>query len=110
MDKSNIPEYLKKHPDDFYTQMTYACTLAGVGRKEEAKVEGGKALKYNPKDAVMMYYGACLYSILNENQKAVEYLKKAVDNGYGNFEWIKRDPDFENIRKEPGYLELIKDK
>jgi len=104
------PKYLKKHPDDSYTQMTYACTLATVNRKEEAKVEGGKALKYNPKDPVMMYYGACLYSILKEKKQAVEYLKKAVENGYGNFEWIKRDPDFENIRKEPGYLELVKGK
>jgi serine/threonine protein kinase/Tfp pilus assembly protein PilF len=104
------PEYLKKHPDDSYMLMTYAVTLAEVDRKEEAKVAGEKALKYNPKDAVMMYYGACLYARLEERQHAVELLKKAVENGYGNFEWIKRDPDFENIRKEPGYLELVKGK
>jgi serine/threonine protein kinase len=104
------PEYLKKHPDDSYTQMTYACTLAIVCRKEEAIAEGEKALKYNSKDPVMMYYGACLYSTLNEKQQAIGYLKKAIENGYGNFEWIKRDPDFENIRKEPGYLELVKGK
>jgi serine/threonine protein kinase len=104
------PEYLKKHPDDSYTQMTYACTLAIVSRKEEAIAEGEKALKYNSKDPVMMYYGACLYSTLNEKQQAIGYLKKAIENGYGNFEWIKRDPDFENIRKEPGYIELVKGK
>jgi serine/threonine protein kinase len=104
------PEYLKKHPDDSYTQMTYACTLAIVCRKEEAIAEGEKALKYNSKDPVMMYYGACLYSTLNEKQQAIGYLKKAIENGYGNFEWIKRDPDFENIRKEPGYIELVKGK
>ncbi len=104
------PEYLKKHPDDSYTQMTYAVTLAEVDRNEEAKVEGEKALRYNIKDPIMMYYGACLYSRLNENQQAVELLKKAVENGYGNFEWIKRDPDFENIRNEPGYIELVKGK
>jgi serine/threonine protein kinase/Tfp pilus assembly protein PilF len=101
------PEYLKKHPDDSYMLMTYAVTLAEVDRKEEAKIAGEKALKYNPKDAVMMYYGACLYSRLEDKQQAVSLLKKAVENGYGNFEWIKRDPDFENIRKEPGYIELV---
>ena len=26
------------------------------------------------------------------------------------YEWIKRDPDFESIRNEPGYLELMKGK
>ena len=105
-----FPAYLKKHPEDSYSQMTYAVTLAEVGRTEEAKLEGEKALKYNPKDPIMMYYGACLYSRLLEKQQAVGLLKKAVENGYGNFEWIKRDPDFENIRKEPGYLELVKGK
>jgi serine/threonine protein kinase/Tfp pilus assembly protein PilF len=104
------PEYLKKHPDDSYMLMTYAVTLAEVDRKEEAKVAGEKALKYNPKDAVMMYYGACLYARLEERLQAVELLKKAVENGYENFEWIKRDPDFENIRKETGYIELVKGK
>ena len=37
-------------------------------------------------------------------------IKDAVDNGYENFEWIKRDPDFENIRNESGFIELIKGK
>jgi len=104
------PEYLKKHPDDSYTQMTYAVTLGEVGQNNEAKEAGEKALKSNTKDPIMMYYGACLYARLNDKQRAVDLLKKAVENGYGNFEWIKRDPDFENIRKEPGYIELLKGK
>ncbi len=28
-------------------------------------------------------------------------------NGYENFAWIKRDPDFESIRNEPEFIELI---
>jgi len=43
-----------------------------------------------------------------EDHRAVELLKSAVVNGYENFEWIKRDPDFNNIRNEPGYVELMK--
>ena len=104
------PEYLKKHPDDSYKQMSFAVALAEAGRIKDAMNEGEKALKYNPKDPIMNYYGACLYSRLNENQQAIELLQKAVENGYGNFEWIKRDPDFENIRLEPKYIELVKGK
>jgi len=103
-------EYLKKHPDDSYKQMSLAVALAEAGRKEEAKAEGENALRYSSKDPIIMYYGACLYSRLDEKQHAIELLKKAVENGYGNFEWIKRDPDFENIRNEAGYIELTKNK
>ncbi len=90
--------------------MAFAVHLTYVQRNEEAKREGAKALELSIGDPIMMYYGACLYSRLGEKGKAVELLKSAVANGYENFEWIKRDPDFNTIRNEPGYLELMEGK
>ena len=61
--------------------------------------------------AIRSYYDlACLFSRLEEREQAIDYLKKACDAGYQNFEWIKRDSDFDNIRNEPGYIELMKGK
>lgn len=105
-----VPKYLAQHPEDTYRRMSYAVTLAKLKRYEEAKLEGEKALDISPNDPVMMYYGANLYSYLNQKTKAVELLRDAIDKGYENFEWIKRDPDFDNIRNEPGYIELMKGK
>ena len=104
------PRYLSKHPDDAYRRMAFAVNLTYVGRNDEAKTEGEKALELSLSDPIMMYYGACLYSRLGELHQAVELLKNAVANGYENFEWIKRDPDFNNIRNEPGYVKLMKGK
>ena len=104
------PSYLSRHPDDAYRRMAYAVNLTYVGRNEEGRKEGEKALELSVSDPIMMYYGACLYSRLKEPRRAVELLKNAVTNGYENFEWIKRDPDFDNIREEPGYIELLKGK
>ena len=106
----SYPGYLERHPDDAYRLMAYAVNLTYAQRNEEAKREGDRALQLSPGDPIMMYYGACLYSRLKETEKAVELLSNAVANGYENFEWIKRDPDFENIRNEPGYVELMKGK
>jgi serine/threonine protein kinase/Tfp pilus assembly protein PilF len=104
------PDYLAKHPDDAYRRMAYAVNLTYVGRNEEAKREGEKALELSVSDPIMMYYGACLYSRLAERARAVELLQNAVLNGYENYEWIKRDPDFNGIRNEPGYIALMKGK
>jgi len=104
------PKHLLKHPEDAYRHMAYAISLAIAGRIEEAKTEGEKALDLSPDDPIMMYYGACLYTRFKENKYAVELLAKAIENGYQNFEWIKRDPDFDTIRNEPSYVELMKDK
>ncbi|MFQ5708628.1 MAG: protein kinase [bacterium] len=104
------PRYLSQHPDDAYRRMAFAVSLTHAGRNEEAKGEGEKALELSPRDPIMMYYGACLYARLGKGHQAVEMLKNAVVNGYENYEWIKRDPDFESIREEPGYIELMKGK
>ncbi|HVO74662.1 MAG TPA: tetratricopeptide repeat protein [Ignavibacteriaceae bacterium] len=105
-----VPKYLIQHPEDTYRRMAYAVSLAKLGKHEEAKIEGEKALELSPNDPVMMYYGACLYARLGEKQLAVRLITNAVNNGYENYEWIKRDPDFESIRSEPGYIELLKGK
>ena len=42
--------------------------------------------------------------------KAGDYPSKFCKAGYVNFEWIKLDTDFDNIRNEPGYIDLMKDK
>ena len=104
------PRHLARHPDDAYRRMAFAVNLTYAGRVEEGKREGEKALELSVGDPIMMYYGACLYARLGEKHKAVELIKNAVANGYENFEWIKRDPDFNNIRDEPGYIELLKGK
>lgn len=104
------PEYLLKHPEDAYRRMSYAVTLAIDGNDEKAISEGEMALDLSPNDPVMMYYGACLFSRLDKGAKAVELLTNAVKNGYENYEWIKRDPDFENIRSDPNYISLMQGK
>ncbi len=105
-----VSKYLAQHPEDTYRRMAYAVTLAKLNKLEEAKSEGEKALELSPNDAIMMYYGACLYARLGDKQRAVELITDSVNNGYENFEWIKRDPDFNSIRNEPGYKKLIEGK
>jgi len=105
-----VPKYLDQHPEDTYRRMSYAVTLAKLERYDEAKTEGNNALELSSNDPIMMYYGACLYARLNETKHAAELLIKAVENGYENFEWIKRDPDFNNIRNESAYIKLMEGK
>jgi len=105
-----FPAYIIKHPEDVYRRMSYAVTLAILGDVEKAKIEGEKALELSPNDSIMMYYGACLYSRLKENERAIDLLSDAIKHGYVNFDWIRRDPDFNNIRNDRGYIELMKGK
>ena len=54
------------------------------------------------------YYNlTCIYSILNEQDTAISYLELALKKGYNNFNLIKRDSDLSNLRKHPGFDNLI---
>jgi len=104
------PRYLSQNPDDARAHIFYAIDLTLVGRIEEAKAEGKKAVQLSPDDSLMSYNVACLYSRLGDKATGIEYLEKAIKQGYTNFEWLKRDPDLENIQSEPGFVELMKGK
>jgi serine/threonine protein kinase/cytochrome c-type biogenesis protein CcmH/NrfG len=104
------PRYLLQYPDDARAHMFYAFDLSQSKRLEEAKVEAAKSIELSPGDTVTLYNAACFYSSLGEKKLAVETLKNAIIAGWVDYEWIKRDPDLENIRNEPEYIALMKDK
>ena len=49
-----------------------------------------------------------LYSMLKREEESIEWLQRAIDSGYSNWESIKNDSDLENIRDTDAYKELVK--
>ena len=103
------PSYLLRHPDDVRAYTSFATTLQSAGRKDEAKMKMARAVELSPNDAMVIYNASCVYSLMGEKALAVENLQRAFANGYVDCEYIKLDPDLDNIREEPGYLELMKE-
>ena len=104
------PGYLDRHPDDARAHLFYAMDLAIAEKHEDAKKEAAKALDLNPNDSLMQYNAACFYSRMGEKQHAIETLKKAIVSGWEAYDWLKNDPDFDNIRNEPEFVEILKGK
>ena len=103
-------KYLENNPDDSRARILFANNLIINGNIEKAKNEIKLGLSLNPDDNVMLYNAACAYSRINEKKSAIDTLKNIISNGYEDFDWIKRDPDLDNIRSEPEYIELMKGK
>ncbi|HAP35599.1 MAG TPA: hypothetical protein DCQ28_06510 [Bacteroidetes bacterium] len=105
-----FPLYLAKHPDDARSHIHYAIQLATDGRSDEALQQTNRAIELSPDDPLMFYNAACVYSRLNQKTLAVDTLRKSIVAGLEDYEWIKTDVDFDGIRNEPGYIELMKGK
>ncbi len=104
------PNYLLHHPDDSRARQFYAFTLKRLGRIDEAKKEMQKGTEQNPDDPIIVYNAACFYSLLDDKKAAVENLKKAIEIGFENYNYIKHDPDLACLQEEPGFIELMKGK
>jgi TolB-like protein/thioredoxin-like negative regulator of GroEL len=102
-----MPNYLLQNPDDSRARMFYAITLLETGHKERAIAEGEAALSLSPGDSVMLYNGACLYSRLGDTRRAVATLREAIAAGVTNYAWMKHDTDFDPIRNDPEFVELM---
>ena len=67
-----------------------------------------KMIAFQPDNASHYYNVAVLYALQTKVIESIEWLKKAIDRGYTNWELIKTDKDLENIRNSAEYKELIK--
>jgi adenylate cyclase len=101
-----LPNYLLHNPDDSRARMLHAVFLAERDKKDEALLEGAKALEISADDPLMLYNGACLYARVGEAQRAIETLRQGISKGYADFGWMKNDPDLASLRDNPDFIGL----
>lgn len=87
----------------------YANSLSNVKRYEDAVKAYEIALKLDPpRPELALYNIACAYSLMNKPENAYKYLANAVERGYNAFEFIKKDSDMANLRKQPDWESKLK--
>jgi adenylate cyclase len=100
---------LKINPDDVIVLSRLATEYANLNMKEEALTLLQKVLSIDPDDGLALYNAACTYALLNMPDEAIRLLKSVFQKGFNNLlEFVKGDPDFELIKDEPEFKELIK--
>lgn len=54
-----------------------------------------------------LYDAACLYSLMGDHGKALDYMKKAFEEGYSSFNHIAHDHDLDNVRDDEAFKRLV---
>jgi tetratricopeptide (TPR) repeat protein len=78
-----------------------------AGRYAEAAEQGRALLDAHPGQAHLLYNLACCESLAGELTAAVEHLREAVERWEGCREMADGDSDFDPIRGEPAFQELL---
>jgi hypothetical protein len=81
--------------------------LYEAGEYAEAADRGRELIEENPQYVEPLYNLACCESLAGRTTDALEHLRQAVDRSERVRSYAKEDSDFDPIRDEPAFKELI---
>jgi tetratricopeptide (TPR) repeat protein len=102
-----LEQQLELVPEDTRCRMLLANRYAGLGRPDDAIRELQIAVTMRPRDSNILYNAACTYGILQRKAEALATLKRAVEAGNRNVDWIARDPDLQCLHGDPEFEALV---
>jgi Glutathione-dependent formaldehyde-activating enzyme len=82
--------------------------LYAAGRYAEAADSGRQLIEAHPDQAYLFYNVACCESLAGRTADAVEHVRQAIEMWEDCREMAKEDSDFDPIRDEPAFVELIR--
>jgi len=109
-----LERQLQDTPGDSQRHALFGLALARLGRKEDAIREGLHAVELMPisRDSVQATYDqhqlARIYITVGEPEKAIDQLEPLLKMPYFlSPGWLKIDPNFDPLRKNPRFQKLV---
>lgn len=115
MDKTSDHEFemtffesvLKRSPD--YTEVIEI--LGGLYTKHGRIADGlkmdRKLVRYLPENATAHYNLACSLALSKRQADALKSLRRAIELGYSDADWLRQDPDLKDLKKHPDFEAVI---
>ena len=103
-----LEEVVEKNPRLDGVRPIYAICLSALGRHEEARAQLTEQVKdVAAADHDISYWLASVYALENERDLAFEWLERAIALGNENKTWFESDPNWERLRDDPRFQELM---
>ena len=78
-----------------------------AGRHRDALAVDRRFVALRPRDPIAFYNLACSHALLKQLTRAFSALRKAIELGYRDFDYMQLDMDLENLRKDPRWNDLF---
>lgn len=100
-------ELLKDNPDFIQALIVLAELYTQQGFYQEGLSIDRRLAEIRPYDPIVHYNLACSLSLTNNLDDSLRALKKSVFLGYGDFDYIMKDADLENLRQTGEFRTLL---
>ncbi|MGA7885018.1 MAG: protein kinase [Acidobacteriaceae bacterium] len=102
-----LQQQLERVPDDVRARILLACQFAILGQEEESVRHLQTAVALRPNDSNILYNAACNYGLVKRKAETLDMLRRAIAAGYGNLDWMGKDPDLDCVHDDPEFKKLI---
>jgi tetratricopeptide (TPR) repeat protein len=100
-----LPESISAHAPELWDPVR---PVYAAGRYAEAADMGRELIAARPDQAYLYYNTACCESLAGRTDDAVGHLRRAIEMWDGCREMAAQDSDFDPIRDEPAFRELVR--
>ena len=103
-----LEQVLEQHPQLDGIRPIYATFLSALGWHEDARAQiTDEVLKTANTDHDVAYWLASAYALEGERDKALTWLRRAIELGNENRPWFERDKNWDSLRSDPEYQRII---
>jgi TolB-like protein/Tfp pilus assembly protein PilF len=98
---------LMLNPRDARCLALTSCVFIDAGMPERALEFARRALEIEPDGMSSLVNSACVYARLGKKEESLALLKEVFGRGWGHRSWIENDPDYDSLRDDPRFQELL---
>ena len=97
-------KWLEDYPNDPKSYVYHGILLTRMGEKDAGWEMGKRGIAL---DSTIYFDFAQLLAVQDRKVEALDYLEKALENGYRDLVWIKLHPDLQVLHTEARFEDLI---
>lgn len=98
---------IEQYPSYFMAYNDRAAAYIRRNNFDKARTDLTKALEINPDSPFTYYNFAAFYAIQRQAVPALDNLDKALELGFRDYDFLRADPDLNNIRENPEYRKIL---
>ena len=103
-----LEQVLEQHPQLDGIRPIYATFLSALGWHDEARAQiTEEVIKTADTDHDVAYWLASAYALEGEREKALKWLRRAIELGNENKPWFERDKNWDSLRNDAEYQRIV---
>lgn len=106
-DRARAERILALNPLDGRALSLGSLSLYEEGQLERALAWSRRSLELYPDDMSALINATCLRARMGLKEEALQTLQCAFSRGWGKRDWVERDPDYDLLRDDPRFEQLL---